>query len=72
MSKPIELTPDEHRCLKLLAAGGPVDRMCRETVLERLREKGLVAITVQTLPMFPLGRHYRLTPLGEQIARSLP
>lgn len=72
MSAPIELTPDECRCLKQLAAGTDAERTCSRTVFERLQEKGLVEITVQALPMFPLGRRYRLTPLGVQIVKSLP
>lgn len=71
MRAPIELTPDERRCLAQLAAGTDAERSCSRAVLERLQEKGLLDISIQTLPMFPLGRRYRLTPLGEQLTRGL-
>ncbi len=72
MSGPIKLTLDERSCLAQLAAGTDAERVCSRAVLERLQEKGLLDISVQALPMFPLGRRYRLTPLGESIVRSLP
>lgn len=72
MGIPVELTPDERRCLKQLSGGTDAERACSRAILERLQEKGLVEITVQALPMFPLGRHYRITPLGKQVVRNLP
>ncbi|MBV1788437.1 hypothetical protein KQ940_10245 [Marinobacterium sp. D7] len=72
MSTPIELTQEERRCLLQVSVGSQVEQSCRRGVLERLQEMGLVEVAIQVLPMFPLERRYRITPLGKQVAGSMP
>ncbi|MET4162752.1 hypothetical protein ABIE61_002613 [Marinobacterium sp. MBR-111] len=61
------ISEEEYNCLKILASSGPVTSACRPAVLERLQEMRLLEVQVQSLPMFPLGKSFKITTLGKKI-----